>query len=218
MLEDSDYNGGVNRRNLLRTVGATGAAVAGATGVTGATSSERPDAVGIPGTHLEDLDDEQVRAYRKYANDETMRRQAFDEHVDSVATLLESVDVSAPSSLDEAESVDVAPERKDGQASAHVVARFEGDEEILFHVFPQAGRAYAYVMRGQESLLVDPAQGVEPTGCTYSYNCDCPSSCGWYMGYEKKYSVCRLPDGTTSKEYVGGHCGCDDAPNPCHDQ
>jgi len=206
----------MNRRSLLRTVGVTGAAVTGVTGIAGATSGKNTDAFGVPSSHLEDVDDEQVRAYREYADDRAMIEQAFDEHVDDVATLLDSIDVSTPSSLGEAEEVNVVPERKDEQATAHIVARFEGDEELLFHVFPHADRAYATVMRGDNSKLADPQNGVQTMGCTYSYTCECPSACGYYMGYERKYNVCQYPDGSTSKELVGTHCGCDDAPNPCN--
>ena len=217
-MEKNKINSGVNRRNILRTLGATGATAVGATGVSGAASSENVDAVGIPEVLLESKDDEMVRAYRTYADDGKRRERAFNRHRDAVATSLESIGVSVPSSLEAADSVDVVPERKDGQASAHLVARFKRDREVIVHIFPQAERAYAHVIGDEDSQLVDPQKGIETMGCSYTYTCDCPSGCGWYMGYEKQYSVCQLPDGTVSREYVNGHCGCDDASNPCQEQ
>lgn len=189
--------------------------MAGLTAVGGATARDGVESGGVA-SRLESAADEEVRAYREYAHDESMVERAFDEHIDAIARKMESSDVSAPSSLDEAEKVQVFPATRDGTASAHVVARFDAEEEIIFHLYPQANRGYADVGNGAQKLRFDPLGDVQPMGCYYEYECECPSACGYYMGYETTYNVCEYPDGTVTRERIGSHCGCDDAPNPCH--
>ncbi|WP_248909448.1 hypothetical protein [Halocatena marina] len=200
----------LSRRSILRGIGATGVAMAGFTGVAGATAQDDMDSMGV--LDLDKVDDDKARAYQEYIDDEAKIEQAFVEHIDSVAQLMESEGVSPPSSLVEADYLNVLPDRIDGKATANIVARFDDEEEIRLHIYPQARRAYAYVGSSTHKRLYDPANGVKPAGCYQTYECKCNCSSGWGRNI---LNCCTIPGQGTNCDIIDRRCDCPDDKVPC---
>jgi hypothetical protein len=216
MTDQNDSKGELNRRDILQAVGTTGAAMAGFTGVAGAAEQDDMDmnGIGVTSSFLDSEDDDKVRAYQEYIHDESKIEQAFNEHIGSIAQLMESEGVSPPSSLDDAEDLNIFPDRIEEQASANIVARFDDKDEILLHIYPQAKRAYAYVGSSTHKRLFDSDRGVKPAGCHYSHEC----VCGCSHSYSKRrYHCCLIPGGPSGCDLASTSCGCYPPPDECDD-
>lgn len=202
-----------NRRDILRAVGATGATIAGFTGIASATEQDDMDmnGIGVTSSFLDSEDDEKVRAYQEYIYNKPKIEQAFNEHIDSIAQLMESKGVSPPSSLDEAEDLHIFPDKIEEKPSANIVARFNDKEEILLHIYPQAGRAYAYVGSSTHKRLFDPVIGIKPAGCSTYFQCNTDCTRAWS---KRVFNCCIIPGVGHSCERIAILCGCNPQGTP----
>ncbi|WP_439028181.1 hypothetical protein [Haloarchaeobius sp. DT45] len=195
----------MSRRKLLRATVTAGATAVGVSGLTGATAEQRDAA----GSSLEGFDTRpeiDARSFKKYAGDDSKTKATFDEYFESIATQIGETDATPPSSLDEAQDIEVIPDPSGGTMTPQLVATFETDAKVEVRVDPVEDRATAHVERDGETKFVDAAEGVRTVmGCYYEHFC---ASWGCSINTEWRMRVCEFPDGTYSRTTSGFECGC----------
>ena len=231
---------GVNRRTLLKGIGAAVAVSSGASSSVAA--ADGPNSQYTPEVHryVED-------AYTPSVIRETVEEQATDVitalaesgYIEAASTdefdldtYYEDKSLVRPEDRDEGTSVTTLV--RDGKLTAHVmVSKNTPSHDIALYVQPEIDRSYAIIRSKTESnkeIVLDPKVGettVEPN-CELGYCCEttycvdeqCSSvvcgsgSCYWYT-YRITADCCPQPSGSTNCYEKGRSCDCSNCSGFC---
>lgn len=197
----------MNRRTLLRGLGAGTASVVGASGLA-ASSTESNVATNL--RHSPEM----KRAAKAFATVDAVERALLDRGAPVQATL-EREGISLNLAYEEFDEVRTFPDERDGTPTAHIVAEREDDaRKVELHVLPQADEAFAFEvtdsgLRRFDSNNVQPAEFCETsTYCDGYCQCSVTMPCGndCEAGYEVEERCCKYSDGSTSCETLSESC------------
>jgi hypothetical protein len=192
----------IDRRSVLQSISAAGVAAIGSTGVVSALQTADDGRAVFP-----EATDRAVTRWEEFRGDSAAKREAFREYFTPVAEKMEAEGVEAPE-FDDVTRTITSPDEVDGVDTAHVGLIFDrGAETVSVHIYPHADRSVAVVHRESESLLFSSDDDVTTLGCYLGAECT-DVSCDYGQRYETLYEYCRLPDGSTEKNYRGYRCGC----------
>lgn len=196
----------MNRRTLLKGLGTGTASVVGMSGMAAASADsdfrnelERSIA---KRRAVEALDDEAVEA-------------ALSEKGEALRETLEAEDISVDFSREAFDEIRTLGDVRDGEATAHIVAKREDAERTLeLHAFPQADESFA-VEQTDSGLRRFEDEEVKPARfCETSTTCDgycapvATTPCGqqYLNGIEVEERCCTYSDGSTSCTTISENC------------
>lgn len=213
-----------SRREILKQIGSAGAA-SGAIALSANSASaqaaepQSPDQFDI---ERADASQAEIDTFQKFEQDTAAVEATYTEHVDQLRPDLEELGVSSLPTLEQADSIAVMPKFEaatsddvlatgdEDTLTPRIVVDFEQEHSFLAIIDPVEGEVSAHVETEDGSFRVDPVNGArKKMGCTYE--CECGSgpdnggrgSCATGL---TRWRVCRYPDGSVTREWVGTKC------------
>lgn len=208
-MSGENNDSSMNRRTLLRGLGAGTASIAATSGLAASSTGTSVSA---------DLrrSQEMRRAANAFATADAVERALG--MGARVSETLESEGISLDLDPETFDEVRTFPDRHDGVPTAHIVAeRRDDDRTVELHVLPQADETFAVEttdsgLRRFDSNSVKPAEFCETsTYCDGYCQCSATQPCGndCEAGYEIEERCCTYSDGSTSCETLSSTCTYD---------
>lgn len=209
-MSGENNDSSMNRRALLKGLGAGTASVVGMSGMAASSMGSDVQTKGVQSQKIQ-------RAAEAFATNRAVEQALLDTGA-PVRETLEAEGISLSLGHEEFDEVRTFGEERDGVPTAHIVAeRNDGAREIEFHVFPQADDAFAVEktdsgLRRFEADDVKPAEFCETsTYCDGYCQCSATQPCGTdcEAGYEVEERCCQYSDGSYECERISEQCTYD---------